>query len=184
MSNEVKKRGLENEEWRPIVGHERDYAVSSIGRVRRESVGRGTKPGRLLSTFIGQTGYVRVLLTNGAGRRTHYQVHRLVLAAFDCPSPTGMEVNHKNGIKADNRIENLEWVTRSENMRHSIDHLGAQRASGESNGMAKLKADDVRSIRETFALGGATKADLARRFGVDLSLVWQILKRRIWCHVP
>jgi len=71
-----------------------------------------------MKPVISHKGYYRVMLYNESKKRTHYSVHRLVALAF-LPNPEKKpEVNHKNGIKTDNRAENLEWVTSSENVQH------------------------------------------------------------------
>lgn len=104
--------------WKPIPGWEGIYSVSNFGRVRRELThGKGIA-GSILNSWLSVTGYPTVRLTN-MPKRTCYQVHRLVMAAFVGPCPANKEVNHKNGIKTDPRLENLEYVTRKENMQHA-----------------------------------------------------------------
>jgi hypothetical protein len=95
------------ESWLPIVGYEGKYAVSDFGNVRN------AKTGRIMKLSPNKDGYLHTILSN-KGRKT-CSVHRLVLETF---LPTdGKEVNHKNHIKTDNRLENLEWCSRSENLR-------------------------------------------------------------------
>jgi hypothetical protein len=106
------------EQWRPVVGHEGWYEVSDFGRVRRVKPAKGTVVGRILTPFVHRNGY-HYLRLHDNGEIHEYRIHRLVLAAFCGPCPLGYETNHKNGIKSDNRAENLEWVTSSENSLHS-----------------------------------------------------------------
>lgn len=114
-------------EWRDISGFEGRYQVSSAGQVRsldRVLSGKTGAPGRRLTgrelkLARCTNGYLRVWLGKGAARL----VHRLVASAFVSGFEEWLEVNHKNGIRADNRAENLEWVTRGENHRHSYREL-------------------------------------------------------------
>lgn len=93
--------------WKQV---ENGYSVSSEGRVRND------KSGLLLKASIGKVGYPVVSL----GSRMHRYVHRLVAQAF-IDNPTNRRcVNHKNGCKYDNRLENLEWCTHQENVRHAF----------------------------------------------------------------
>lgn len=102
--------------------------VSNIGRVRtiERSVRCGPKPGFvirpaiILKPHILNTGYGQVQ----GGTRKKHAVHRLVAHAFVEGFQTGLIVNHKNGSRSDNRAENLEWVTHSENLRHAYGELG------------------------------------------------------------
>lgn len=114
------------EEWRPVVGHECRYEVSSFGRVRSldsEVPCRGGKlrkiKGRILGTSLGSTGYPRVSL---APNSTHRAVHRLVLEAFVGPRPDGLECCHNDGDPTNNRVENLRWDTHASNITDTVNH--------------------------------------------------------------
>jgi len=103
---------VEIEEWRAVVGFPR-YEVSSLGRFRNKQTGR------YLKTHSTDNGYVQIgLLQNGKQRPL--SVHRVVALAF-LGEPIGNrnEVNHKNKVRADNRLINLEWSTRSNNNKHA-----------------------------------------------------------------
>ena len=92
------------------------YEVSDQGRVRNAHTGRILKPKMIYSGYL-------VVCLNYKGESKMKFVHRLVALAFVPGWREGLEVNHKNGVKTDNRPENLEWVTHSENHRHSRDVL-------------------------------------------------------------
>jgi hypothetical protein len=117
------------ETWVDIPGFDGRYQVSSLSRVRSVNIelidANGRKrqwTGRVLRTAIGQkTGYEMVCLGSGSG--TTKSVHRLVANAFIENHKNKPCVNHINGIRTDNRIENLEWVTHSENELHSYRFL-------------------------------------------------------------
>jgi hypothetical protein len=114
--------------WRPIRGYS-GYEVSSLGNVRSidRCVPRGDQTlrlkGRQLKLILSTNGRYKVHLPSG--KQT--QVHRLVAMAFCHGYAEGLEVNHKNGDPLDNRVENLEWVTPSYNIKHSYDALGRVR---------------------------------------------------------
>ena len=92
------------------------YEVSNLGRVRNE------RTGQVLRLRKGRSGYFDVLLKY-KGQEKRFYVHKLVATAFVEGWREGLEVNHKNGVKTDNRAENLEWVTASENHQHAHDVL-------------------------------------------------------------
>jgi hypothetical protein len=104
------------------------------------------------------------------------RVHRLVALAFLGPCPPGYQVNHKNGVKYDNRIENLEYLTPAENSRHAAEVLGRVNAS-------RMTAEQVIAIRAKHAGGGWSLRALGREYGIDHTSVLAIVKRRSWQHV-
>lgn len=95
------------------------------------------------------------------------------------PRPPGLDINHKNGIKIDNRAASLEYVFHIDNIRHA-ECVGLRRpACGESHGMAKLTEDHVREIKAAL-LQGQRQGDLARRFGVSNCTIRDIACARTW----
>lgn len=99
-----------NEVWKPITGYELMYSVSNLGNIRNDTTGLNLKP------WKNWEGYLLVDLYSN-GKATHKSVHRLVAEAF-LGSKHGMQVNHKNEVKSDNRLGNLEWVTQKENINY------------------------------------------------------------------
>jgi len=170
--------------WKDVLGYEELYQVSSLGRVKRLA-GYRVPEERILQPWRNAAGYLAVGLWRD-GRRKHMLVHRLVAIAFLGKAPPGCEVNHKNGIKDDNRVENLEWVTQSENGKHAYDILGRRAApsKGEANGSAKLTRREVVEIRKLYATGRYTYAELGKMFGVDCTNIGLIVRRETWQHVP
>jgi hypothetical protein len=122
---------MEQEIFKPIKGYEGFYEVSNFGRVRSLNYKR-TRGTKNMVTWAQSNGYVYVKFSNINNRVTK-SVHRLVAEAFIPNFKNKAEVNHINGIKTDNRVENLEWVTRHENINHSFE-IGL-RGRGEKSHM-------------------------------------------------
>jgi len=134
------------ESWKPIPGYEGQYEVSDQGRVRSldrhvECVGpiKGAylskKKGRMLRPGPSNFGHMSVVL----GRRNTQFVHKLVLIAFIGPAPHKHECCHSNGDPADNRLVNLRWGTRSENIMDSVrqgNWMTPERKAGCAKGLA------------------------------------------------
>ena len=109
---------MEKENWKEIKGFDGNYSVSSEGRVRSNGLlkGKNSKV-RILKTEMSKKGYLRVGLTKD-GKQKKYLVHRLVAIAF-LDNPNNLpDVNHKNECKTDNRLINLEWMSRRDNMNY------------------------------------------------------------------
>lgn len=174
----------DNEEWRPVVGWEGLYEVSSHGRVRsfdrvvRCGYGRTrTFPGRILKGWL-QQGYpvVALMMVGEEQRRTF--VHILVCEAFHGPAPSpDHEVAHNDGDRANGYYRNLRWATHVENEADKIAH--GTRPVGERHGAAKLTPDQVLEIR---AYSG-NQRELADRLGVSPATICVIRKGKNWRHL-
>ena len=111
------KKDMSNlsEIWVPCYQYENYFSVSNLGRVKVNS------SGKILKTSICRKGYQNIrLYVKDISFKSH-KVHRLILSSF-VGGKEGYQVNHINGIKNDNNINNLEWVTASENMKHAYTH--------------------------------------------------------------
>lgn len=181
-----KQLPLPEVEWRDIPGFEGIYQVSNTGHIRRiNPIIRDFK------TKPNQTGYVIVHLSKN-GKVSFLHTHRLVMQAFVGECPPKIQVNHKNGIRHDNRLENLEYCTQSENLRHAKYVLGKSfgygsekspaYVRGEAHGLATLTTEKVISIRELAATGMMQK-DIARLYGVKQQCISKIVNRKRWSHV-
>ncbi len=106
-----------SETWKTIGDW--PYAISDKGRVMRLTKVHGTRPGKILKPLYLKDGYVSVYFSDGARIRKRKPIHRLVLETFLSPCPPGKQANHINGIRDDNRLSNLEWVSPSENQIHA-----------------------------------------------------------------
>lgn len=143
---------LPGEEWRDIAGFEGKYAVSNMGRVKsldrqlphkthgtwhiRERILKQGNTGR---KYRGQS-YLSVMFHVGSGKMECHRVHRLVAEAF-IPNPEGKEqVNHIDGDKTNNRVDNLEWCTAQENINHAWNH-GLYENVGKQNARPVINID-------------------------------------------
>jgi hypothetical protein len=169
------------EQWRDIEGYEGIYQVSSLGRVRRirkryDTIDPTPEIARVLKPKVAGKGYQTACLC-WHGKHDYRYLHRLVAHAF-IPNPDGLrEVNHKSGDKTDNQVENLEWVTPSQNHRHAATYGLAYR--GEANGAAKLTAPQVREARR-LSKTGITRKALAQKYGVCYGTMSDAIAGRTW----
>lgn len=173
---------LQNEEWRVIEDFP-DYEVSSIGRVRRATDGIHTFKGRILGRRL-KKGYWTVCLSKPdpiQRKQFTRNIHRLLAIAFlGKPPLLDSQVNHKNGIKMDNRLGNLEWCTPLENNIHAAEVL--QVNCGEKAPNAKLSADNVLTIYAEL-LNGTSPRILAKQYNIPTGHVYQIKRKRTWRHL-
>lgn len=119
------------EYWRAVEGYGNAYEVSSLGQVRsknRLTTAGSFKPGVLLVLRVKKKGYICVKLSHANKAKLVY-VHRIVARAFLANDMNRPQVNHRNGVKADNRPENLEWCTNQENAVHAVKVLGRVNAT-------------------------------------------------------
>lgn len=160
------------------------YEVSDLGKVRRIAGTRGCRDGRAIKTRIDRGGYERVALSLGArGKWRHTHVHVLVAEAFLGPKPgPDFEVAHGDGIRSNNRLQNIRWATPKENAQDRAEHGLWNPAKGSVHWRAKLTEGDVLEIRAALA-DGEKPSDLADRFGVSRPTLSDIAKGRTWGHV-
>lgn len=159
------------------------YEVSNDGLMRNKRP-RSDRP-ELLKGSPDKDGYIRYAL-RADGKTWNRISHRIVWESFVGPIPPGMQINHKNGVKNDNRLENLEVMTPSQNVLHSFRVLGKKPCinpnPGTKNGRAKLNDTSVREIRTLIQTGLSDKT-IAARFGVSPASIWFIKTKQTWTSV-
>lgn len=156
------------EVWRDVAGFKGVYSVSNLGRVRR-NVGFGCHTTRLLSLNTNTNGYYHVSLHN-RGTRVVFMVHKLVALAFLGPCPTRLEVNHKSGVKTNNRLGNLEYVTHAENMKHASRLFRSKQAKIIVRNMDWVAGGTFRDLMRTI---GLSDVELARRLMVGRATAYR-----------
>lgn len=178
------------EDWRDVVGYEEYFKVSNIGRVWSKRTNRILK-----QVVLKDNGY-KIFTTRIGGRDgkvISFRVHVLVAEAFleepeDYQKKWAMTtkykrvlVNHKDSNKANNRADNLEWVTASENITHfNNSEKGTQYLKSANMGSAILTNDQVIAIRREYSLGGTSERKLASRYGVSRGVINNALNRYAW----
>lgn len=177
--------------WKEIKDYEGSYMVSNLGRVKsldRKVLARYGKyreiKGAILNLTPDKDGYLKVnLKKNQKGKSL--RVHRLVADAFLINSENKPQVNHINGVKNDNNIKNLEWVTLSENRKHAYD-TGLQNGKakrGVKSNFNKLSESQVIEIKNTYKKGVNTYKDIAEKFNVSRECVGRIIRGKNWAWI-
>ena len=161
---------LNSEEWRDVRGYEGLYQVSNFGRVK--SFYHNTP--KIIYQSLHSMGYWRVCLVKN-GKRKDVSVHRLVAQAF-LPNPDNKpQVDHLNGDKRDNRVENLEWVTRKENIQRAI-QMGLIKTGADSS-CTKLTHEARKYIHEN--PDNLTRKQMAEKFKVCVATIFKALHKRL-----
>lgn len=170
---------LTQEVWKPIAGYEGLYDVSDRGNVRSyQNYGfELKKEPKILRPTLNKYGYPTVTLCKNA-KHKQKSVHRLVAETFIKTKNSALQIDHINGIKTDNRVTNLEWVTPKENTLRSV-RLGLK-PRGEKHGNSKLKQKEVEKMRELYKTGNYSHRKLGVLFGVSHCVVGKIIRNEAW----
>lgn len=171
-------------EWRVVPGFGGRYEVSDDGKMRSVFENGGRPRGEFLSIETKRNGYHCITLQVDKVRSKRY-IHRLVWEAFCGPIPSGIDINHLNGVRADNRLSNIELATRSENMLHGMRVMGRKSnpTKGSRHWGARLSEADIPVIRELLASGTTCRA-IGAQYGVSKTAIWLIETGKNWRHVP
>lgn len=178
------------EVWEDIKGYEGLYQISNLGKVkslaRKRYCGhKYSKPqlrkGRILKQHYDYLGYKRVRLSKNQKTKT-LTLHRLLAINFIENPYNKPNINHIDGDKSNNDLNNLEWCTQKENVQHSYE-LGLSKArKGEDNNKSKLKVKDVKEIRRLHKQK-MTQTDIAKMFDVSIANISEIVNFKTWKEV-
>jgi hypothetical protein len=157
------------EVFKSVIGYNGIYEVSNLGRIK------SLKSNKYLKGSFDNQLYKRVTFYD----KKTYKVHRIVANAFIDNIENKPQVNHINGIKDDNRVDNLEWCTAKENMQHANNNNLVPFMKGEKNGMSKLTKQQVLEIIKSTD----TIKNLSNIYNVSTSLLYSIKLRKKWKHI-
>lgn len=184
--------GNKMELWKPVIGFENLYEISNLGRVR--SLDRITESGQFRKGKIRECYcYVndyKVVKLYYNGKTFNKYIHRLLAEAFvPNPNPELYDtVNHIDGNRGNNSLDNLEWCTQKQNIQHAwkTGLIPSVINSGESNTNSKLTEKDVLEIRAIYVPHSkgefGTKA-LSERFGVTAKTIGRIIRKELWKNI-
>lgn len=182
---------LKGEVWKDYEEIPERYEVSSYGRIRAKSYIKKssnssgvfsfiTKP-KIIKTLRNREGYIQARLRGENKKDITRKVHRLVAITFLTDTyEAGLEVNHKNSLRFDNRVSNLEWMTHQDNVIHGFDN--GRSVKGILHPQALLNEDLVRYIVTEYRKG-VSVTDLSEEIGIKYHTIWKVAKRINWKHI-
>lgn len=168
------KRG---DRW--IPGFEGIYTIDKLGTIRNVEHIWNIKELKLDDS---RRDYLSVTLFKD-GRRYRFLVHRLVAEVFIPNLESKPQVNHKDGNRSNNSIDNLEWVTASENSQHALATGLAKPAVGEQYKRSHLTESDVKEIRSLWNTNDFTQIEIATRFNTSRGTINNIVNNYTWTHI-
>lgn len=172
---------LPNEIWKTPKGFSR-YLCSNFGRIKSIKHRATNRQGLIKQAVSG--GYYKSVYFDDNGKYNSINSHRIIcLAFYPNDNYKQLEVNHIDGNKLNNNIENLEWCTRQENIKHSIDNKLQKVFKGEEIGNSKLKEWQVLEIRAKFKPRVYGRKKLALEYNISEATIKEVVNRHTWKHI-
>lgn len=190
----LEKTDIEKEMWKPIIDFEGQYEVSDMGRIKYvpKTIMRFRKDtlkshstslkGKTTNGYLNRKGYLVTKLWKD-GNKKCVIMHRVVAINF-IPNPYNLpQVNHIDGVKTNNKVQNLEWCNNSHNIKHAYAN-GLMSRKGERQNTCKIKDADVLEIREFYSKNPKALLRIyADKLNITKTSVCRIIKRKTWCHI-
>lgn len=167
---------MEEEIWKDVKGYEGIYKISSLGRIAKMDNGQNAK---ILRPFLTSRGYLQTCLVKNTTYKV-YLIHRLVALNFILNPEDKPQVNHINGNKLDNRLENLEWCTAKYNMKHAYDIGLVKIGKGENHPMAKFTNLQVKEMRHLFYNKNFKIKAISLLYNTSYPVVYGIVKYKFY----
>jgi hypothetical protein len=175
------------EKWKRIPNFSL-YEASTLGRLKTFNwKNQGVE--KIMKPSLDNSGYLRTMLKDDSGETKTVKVHRIIAQTFLCNEENKPEVNHKNSIRSDNRVINLEWVTHRENVCHSFANK-MQNNIGQNNPCASLTDAQVLEIRRNYTYGrkskhskGLNKKEIAKKYNTTFSVIKRVIQNKTWKHL-
>lgn len=168
--------------WKDVIGYEGIYTIDISGTITSNKINR--KKGFVFKGGKNASGYITVGLRKDGIHKTCL-MHRLLAQHF-IPNPESKPyINHINGIRHDNRLENLEWCTQKENVHHYI-NMGLKKVlslQGHLHPNSRLSFEQILEIRKKYSDGIKT-GKLMAEYGEDNKTIWNIVNYRTYKNVP
>lgn len=175
--------------WKDIPGYEGCYQVSSFGRIkgiRRDVIKKNGKPYKIKERMLnpskqGRGKYLYVSIGLNRKIRKNKTLHSLICTTFNGPRLKGKECNHIDGNKYNNRPENLEWITKEENLNHQ--RFNKLFRHGENVKWSVLKEKDVLEIRKNKVIYRGLLSELAKKYKVSCASIKDVFTGKTWKNV-
>lgn len=166
--------------WKAIPEFEDLYIISNYGKVKSIGIGNNRKTGQIISTWLSpKWNYENINLYKNGNKYT-FTIHQLVASIFIGNCPEGYEVNHIDNNKSNNRLDNLEYLTHSENMIHAY-NFDRNISHGESHGRAKLILKEVLEIKELLKTD-LTQKEIGLRYNIKPQQISRIKTGKRWAN--
>lgn len=169
------------EKWKPIPGYKRFYSISSFGRIRKDKKYNNRPKNGIVQSRIKKDGYRQISLYKNFTPKT-FKLSRLMALTFIGKPKKGEQVNHKDGNKSNDKLDNLEYTTARGNMLHAI-KLGLKKIRYGSDVSKKLNERDVKKIRHLYFINKKSQTEISKIFNIAQTTVHHIVKRKTWKHI-